>query len=304
MTAPRIRLLSVVAIVNLLAGLTAQQAAALEPWVAPTRASKKPNPEHADNNSVDAGKRIYERECLSCHGAKGMGDGPKSADLQRRPGNLADPAMWNQTDGALFWKISEGRAPMPATKTLLSEGERWHVINYVRTLPPAEAAPIAPKFALQEAARKAMSQVVRAYEHLCASLADKGNGATAAGAVPELAELVAALTAVEAAAIPDDAKKVWADDAQALAAECTALAGSGQDVARLRAALAAFSAALIIAIEHHGHAEAGALLVFSVASAGKPQTWIQTEAQPHEPFGIGGGPDKQIPIRRLGGKKR
>jgi mono/diheme cytochrome c family protein len=277
----------------------------LEPWVAPMRASKKANPEHADANSLSVGKRIFERECLACHGAKGLGDGPKAADLERRPGNLADPALWDESDGALFWKLTEGRAPMPATKTLLSDDERWHVINYVRTLAPTEAAPSIPKFVLEDAPRKALSQVIRAYETLRTGLVDKGDGAAAAAAVPALADAAAALAAVDAASIAEAARSAWLDDAKALSAAAEALKSAGADVPKLRAALGACSAALIAALERYGHNEAGAVFVFvAVPTGGQPLSWIQTEPKPRDPYGAGGDTEKQQPKQRLGGKKR
>ena len=50
---------------------------------------------------------------------------------------LASPALWAETDGELFYKISTGRAPMPAGEKLMTEEQRWQVINYIRTLAPA-----------------------------------------------------------------------------------------------------------------------------------------------------------------------
>ena len=44
--------------------------------------------------------------------------------------------MWQQTDGAIFWKLTEGKTPMPAWGETLSEEQRWSVVNYVRTLAP------------------------------------------------------------------------------------------------------------------------------------------------------------------------
>src|SRR5207237_2697982 len=60
------------------------------------------------------------------------GDGPKAAELGRSAGNLSSPVMWRQTDGALFWKLTTGKTPMPATK--LPREDRWHIVNYIRTL--------------------------------------------------------------------------------------------------------------------------------------------------------------------------
>ena len=105
-------------------------------WKAPARAAKRKNPIAADDASIAAGKAIYTKQCLSCHGNAGKGDGPAAKDLTTKPGDLSNPKLWSQTDGELFWKISEGKKPMPTFDKLLSEDERWTVINYVRTLAP------------------------------------------------------------------------------------------------------------------------------------------------------------------------
>lgn len=109
---------------------------AQEEWKAPGRASKRKNPVSADEKSLAAGKAIYVRDCLSCHGAAGKGDGPAAKDLPKKSGDLSDPKMWEQSDGALFWKISEGKAPMTGYEKMLGEEDRWHVVNYLRTLAP------------------------------------------------------------------------------------------------------------------------------------------------------------------------
>jgi mono/diheme cytochrome c family protein len=107
-------------------------------WSAPARAARKENPTPADDNSRARGKELFTVGCLPCHGPSGRGDGPAAASLERKPGNLSDPKMWEQTDGAIFWKISEGNAPMPAFQEAFSEAQRWDIVNYVRTLAPKE----------------------------------------------------------------------------------------------------------------------------------------------------------------------
>ncbi len=104
-------------------------------WKAPASAVTKKNPIPADEQSVALGKEIYVQNCLPCHGISGKGDGPASQALEKRPRNLTDPKFMNgQTDGAFFWKISEGRGPMPQWKDALPEEDLWRVINYIRTL--------------------------------------------------------------------------------------------------------------------------------------------------------------------------
>ena len=104
-------------------------------WKVPARAARRENPIPADAKSIAEGKRLYVAECLDCHGSKGRGDGPSARDLDSIPPNLSDPAMWRQSDGTLFYKITHGREPMPATEEM-SEEQRWHLVNYTRTLAP------------------------------------------------------------------------------------------------------------------------------------------------------------------------
>jgi mono/diheme cytochrome c family protein len=272
-----------------------------EPWIAPARPAKKPNPIKPDSASFDAGKRIYERECLSCHGAKGAGDGAKAPDLERKPGNLAAPEMWEQSDGALFWKISEGRAPMPATKTLISDDERWHVINFVRTLAPPNSAPTPPQYAMPEVYRKAISAAIKAYGPLRAALAGKGDGAAASKVVPALADALANLSKTDDAAASDAAKSAWREDAGACATAAEALKSAGEDVTKLRQAFATLSTSLIHAIDRYGHMEAGPVSIFAETPANAP-LWIQTDAKAQDPYGAGA--ETQAPKRRLAAQQR
>jgi len=42
--------------------------------------------------------------------------------------------MLKETDGALWYKITTGRNPMPENKSILTENERWELVTYIRTL--------------------------------------------------------------------------------------------------------------------------------------------------------------------------
>lgn len=106
--------------------------AAEEEWKAPARAAAKKNPVATDAPSIGRGKAIYTAECASCHGNSGKGDGPAAKDLEKTPGDMTK--LRGQSDGALFWKLTEGKKPMASFATKLSEQQRWDVINYMRTL--------------------------------------------------------------------------------------------------------------------------------------------------------------------------
>lgn len=103
-------------------------------WQAPASADNKKNPLTADAATIAAGKTVYVKECQSCHGKKGKGDGPSAKDLDIPAGDFSKATMQSQSDGALFWKTSEGRKPMPSFKKKLTEEKIWQTIIYMRTL--------------------------------------------------------------------------------------------------------------------------------------------------------------------------
>ena len=101
-------------------------------WVAPERAAKRPNPLPPTADAVKRGADLFHRDCVQCHGTAGHGDGPQAASLQPRPADLALTRVQSQTDGALFWKMTQGRGMMPAAT--LGERDKWAVIHFLRTL--------------------------------------------------------------------------------------------------------------------------------------------------------------------------
>lgn len=122
-----------------LATSQADESAPAEKWTAPPRAVRKKNPTTADAKSVNDGKLLYQQECRACHGDAGKGDGPTAKDLEKAPGDLSNTKMWDQTDGELFWKITNGRKPMPSFEEKFTDEQRWSVVNYIRTLAPKPA---------------------------------------------------------------------------------------------------------------------------------------------------------------------
>ena len=126
------KLITAILITCCLAAALTVVATTQDNWAAPARASAKKNPVSADAASIGRGKAVYTAECLTCHGPSGKGDGPQAAQLETNPGNLTK--LQGQSPGALFWKVSEGKKPMPTFSTKLSEQQRWDVVNYIQTL--------------------------------------------------------------------------------------------------------------------------------------------------------------------------
>jgi mono/diheme cytochrome c family protein len=90
---------------------------------------------------TDSGKAIYMKICVVCHGKSGTGDGIAAPGLSVRPADHTSPNVQLQTDGSLFYELSNGHAPMPAYKSVLTEKQRWSLINYIRTLKPKPKQP-------------------------------------------------------------------------------------------------------------------------------------------------------------------
>jgi mono/diheme cytochrome c family protein len=129
------------AVITVTAMLAVSSIAFAEDWKAPAAADGKKNPVALDAASIAAGKKVWMKECASCHGNAGKGDGEKSKELPKSPGDLSDPAkMGAQSDGALFWKVTTGHPPMPPFVAKLSDEQRWQTVNYMRSISKGKAA--------------------------------------------------------------------------------------------------------------------------------------------------------------------
>lgn len=131
---PRIRqgTALLIALGLLLGGAAAASSISDKKWQVPATEAAKKNPVSASKTSIAAGEKLYTKTCASCHGPSGDGDGRAALELGIQPARLSESQ--NQSDGALFWKITNGKKPMPGYGTRLSETDRWSLISYIRTL--------------------------------------------------------------------------------------------------------------------------------------------------------------------------
>jgi mono/diheme cytochrome c family protein len=127
----RIYIIYVICFMLIIHGETIAQA---KPWVAPSDAAAVKNPLSGNHSVLPEAKTIYVANCGPCHGEKGRGDGPAAAGLNPKPADHSSALIQSETDGSLFWKLSTGRAPMPAYNKVFTDQQRWELINYIRSL--------------------------------------------------------------------------------------------------------------------------------------------------------------------------
>jgi mono/diheme cytochrome c family protein len=103
-----------------------------KPWPVPDNYKAMKNPVKFDKTAAAA---LYSTHCKSCHGKEGLGDGTKAAQLDTKCGDFSSDAFQKQSDGALFYKTSEGRDDMPSFKKKIpDQDDIWQLVHYMRTL--------------------------------------------------------------------------------------------------------------------------------------------------------------------------
>ena len=132
-TSPRGIAVSVAGIALLLVTAVAWAQAPTGPWVAPAAEKAKKNPMPGGAKAIAAGKNVAQTNCVSCHGPGGKGDGPAAVALNPKPADWTSKRVQDESDGEIFWKISNGRGAMPPWKHL-PENDRWSVIHFIRSL--------------------------------------------------------------------------------------------------------------------------------------------------------------------------
>jgi len=104
-------------------------------------AAKLTNPVPVNATTLAEGKQLFTKNCLSCHGALGKGDGKAGAILKVPPADLTDETwVHGSTDPEIFTVIRDGAkgTPMRGFAGRMTMKELWTVLNYVRSLGPAK----------------------------------------------------------------------------------------------------------------------------------------------------------------------
>ena len=125
-------------------GMTALYAAQAKPatpaakGAAPAAKGAAPAAVKATPESIANGETIYKRQCQTCHGATGVGDGPASKFLKGKLPNFTEKAaMAKIKDEDIHETVMNGVktevGTMPAFKTKLKPEEVQDVINFVHS---------------------------------------------------------------------------------------------------------------------------------------------------------------------------
>jgi len=136
-------------------------------WPVPDADAALTNPLPYTLEHVEAGKDLYMLNCKSCHGDPGKNN---PLALVPSPVDIASEKMHQNSAGALFYKISNGRGVMSAYKAILSENERWQVVHFVRNYKPGgeallvEAPPIIAKLLASVNEEQALVEILAEYE--------------------------------------------------------------------------------------------------------------------------------------------
>ncbi|NYF53845.1 c-type cytochrome [Tunturiibacter gelidoferens] len=101
---------------------------------------KDVNPVAASAENIEDGKQNFTSYCMVCHGLDGQNTGvPFATSIAPPIPSLSSAEVQAYTDGQLKWIIKNGISPsgMPASATEFSDDDIWHIVLYIRHLPPA-----------------------------------------------------------------------------------------------------------------------------------------------------------------------
>jgi mono/diheme cytochrome c family protein len=119
--------LIITAILYLTFQLSAQE------WEVPTDQKTLANPLEYNLSNVKRGKDLYYQHCKSCHGDPGKNN---YLPLVPHPVDITSDQMHKNSEGDLFYKITNGRGGMPLFKATISEDDRWRIVNYIMNFNP------------------------------------------------------------------------------------------------------------------------------------------------------------------------
>ncbi len=102
-------------------------------WIAPADQKDLVNPQDYNLTNVKKGKELFIKNCKSCHGDPGKNN---VLPLVPPPVDITSERMQKNTEGELYYKITNGRGAMPQFKATISDDDRWRIVNYISNFSP------------------------------------------------------------------------------------------------------------------------------------------------------------------------
>ena len=109
-------------------------------WIAPPDKANVLSPFKFTEETREAGKTLYTTYCKQCHGDPGKGN---VIALVPPPPDAASERMQKNIDGSIYYKVNEGRGPMPSFKNILTAFNIWNIISFIRSFNPQYVQQIA-----------------------------------------------------------------------------------------------------------------------------------------------------------------
>jgi len=126
--------LIVLSMVIMLVASSVANAQKSKPWEVPAKYKTMKNAVKVDDANLKAGKDLFNKNCTSCHGKTGLGDGPKARGLDTFPGDFSKGEFQSLADGELFYMVKIGRDEMPKYEGKIDDEGIWQMVNYMKTL--------------------------------------------------------------------------------------------------------------------------------------------------------------------------
>ena len=102
-------------------------------WTVPANQKNLVNPQTYNLENVKKGKDLFIKNCKSCHGDPGKNN---VLPLVPPPVDITSEKMHKNTEGEIFYKITNGRGAMPQFKATISDDDRWRLVNYIMNFDP------------------------------------------------------------------------------------------------------------------------------------------------------------------------
>jgi mono/diheme cytochrome c family protein len=104
-----------------------------KPWTTPDKYAKMKSIKVTPDD-IKLGKDLYNKNCKSCHGSNGAGDGTRATALKTKISPLGSKEYKELSNGTKYYRSFIGRDEMPNfEKKFVDEKTRWSIIEYMNT---------------------------------------------------------------------------------------------------------------------------------------------------------------------------